>query len=138
MKNIITATIEFSFKGKRFTPSLTLELDSYMQKEGRLPNLCHLIARENNIDHYSYEYEMMQAEEIKIINAEGNIENFVVDGVLNTSEFEKAWKEQNTLSGIQDIVKRNMGISNLQEHPELKKTLLEVYRLGSSTANNSI
>lgn len=138
MKNIITATIEFSFKGKRFSPSLTLELDRFMQSHGCLPNLYPMIASENNIDHYSYEYEMMQVEDIKITQAEGLVADFVIDDKLATSDFEQAWKEQNTLTGIQSIVEKNMGISNLEEHPELRETLLEVYRLGANRPANSI
>lgn len=137
MKNIITALIEFSFRGKKFAPTLTLELDGYMQAHGRLPNLYPLIATENHIDHYSYEYEMMQVEPIKIAYAEGLVVDFVVDGSLATSEFEQAWREQATLAGIESIVKKNMSINDLQEHPGLRETLLEVYRLGANTPRTS-
>ncbi len=129
MKNIITATIEFYFKGEKFTPSLTIELDEHMQSSGSIPNLYPLIARESNIDLYSYEYEMMLAEAIKITKAEGIISDFVENELLNTEEFEKAWKKQKILTELEDIVKRNMGIDNLDQHPDLKQTLLYVYYL---------
>ena len=55
MKNTITASIHFSFKGKNHTPSITIELDQYLVGGGTLPDLCMLTANENNHDLYSYE-----------------------------------------------------------------------------------
>lgn len=52
MKNIVTASIHFSFKGERHTPSITIELDRYIKATGNLPDLCQMIARENNFDMY--------------------------------------------------------------------------------------
>jgi hypothetical protein len=34
------------------------------------------------------------------------------------------------ITNIQSIAKRHMGINDLQDHPELRKTLLEVYESG--------
>lgn len=129
-KNIITAAIEFYFKGVKFTPSITLELDSYLQSSGTVPNLYPLIAKENSIDLYSYEYEMMLSETIKITKANGIISDFVENDLLNTEEFEKTWKMQKVLTELGGIVEKNMGIDNLDQHPDLKQTLLDVYYLG--------
>lgn len=136
MKNIITASIEFSFKGERFSPSITIELDEYLQSGKSLPNLYALIATANNIDHYSYEYEMMQAEPINIIQAEGMVADFVDNGSLNLDAFVTAWKQQKIIEDLQRIVEKNMGISELHLHPELKQTLLEIYRLAESRSTN--
>lgn len=132
MKNSLTATIEFHFKGELFTPSISLEIDNYMQSRGGLPDLCMLIAKENQIDLYSYEYEMMQGESIKISQAEGLVADFIVNDTLDVNAFVQAWHEQSALNDIHAIVERNMGINDLQQHPELKNTLLEVYHLGAS------
>lgn len=138
MKNSITATIEFYFKGERFAPSITLDLDKHIQANGCLPNFYSLIAINNNIDLYSYEYEMMQSEQISITDAQGLVKEYIEDGILDTEAFESAWQEHKALQDIQSIVEKNMGISNLEEHPELKETLLEVYRLGANRPANSI
>lgn len=130
MKNSITATIEFYFKGECFTPSITIDLDLHMQSDGCLPNLHSMIANNNNIDLYSYEYEIMLAEKISITDAQGLIKEYVVKGVLNSEAFESAWQDHKALQEIQSIVKQNMGIDDLQQHPEFKKTLLEVYKTG--------
>jgi len=128
MKNIITASIAFDFKGKRYTPSIEVELDAYMQSIGKLPDLHGLIAAQNNIGIYSYEYEMMLAEDIRFTNAQGMVTKYIVDGILNSEAFESAWQKHETLQEIRTIVEKNMGINDLQQHPEFEKTLLEIYK----------
>ncbi len=130
MKNSITATIEFDFKGERFAPSLVIDLDSQMQAIGKLPNFHGLIAAANNIGIHSYEYEMLLSEEIKITDAEGIIKDYIVDGVLDAETFESVWLEHKALEEIQTIVAKNMDINDLQQHPEFIKTLLDVYKAG--------
>lgn len=131
VRNIITASINFDFKGKQFSPSLTIDLDIHLQSTGKLPDFYGLIAAENDIDLYSYEYEMMLTEDIKIHHAEGLVADFIVNNTLDTDAFERAWEEQHILDDIQKIVERNMGLSDLQQHPELKQTLVEIYQLGT-------
>ena len=130
MKNSIKATIEFDFKGERFTPSLNIDLDLHMQSIGRLPDLHGLIASANNIGIYSYEYEMLLAEDIKITDAQGMIKDYIVDGILNTEAFEAVWLEHKALEIIQTIVDKNMPLDDLQQHPEFIKTLLAIYKAG--------
>lgn len=130
MKNIVTATIHFSFKGINHSPSITIELDKHLQSTRKIPDLHPLIAKENNFDLYSYEYEMMQAEDITFSNAEGLIKNFILDGILDTEAFETNWKENNILEMLATITERHMGINDLTQHPELKNALLNAYNIG--------
>ncbi|MCW9032426.1 MAG: hypothetical protein OQK58_13115 [Gammaproteobacteria bacterium] len=134
MKNIITASIHFSFKGKRHTPSITIELDKYISSTGALPNLCQLIAKENNFDMYSYEYEMMQAEPIKFSNAQGLITHFINDDSLDIEAFYTAWNENNILNTLQDIAKEHMQIDDLKAQPELSQALLQAYLAGKKSS----
>jgi hypothetical protein len=134
MKNIITAAIKFSFKGKNLSPSITIELDSYLANGCNFPNICQLIAKHNNFDLYSYEYEMMQAQEIIYSNAQGLISEFISDGVLNMSAFETAWNENNALEKLLIIAKQHMDITDLNQHTGLKKALLEAFALGKKEA----
>lgn len=130
MKNIITASIHFSFKGERHSPTLTLEIDKHLLATGTLPNLYPLIAKENNYDMYSYEYEMMQAEPVKFSNAQGLIENYIVDGQLDHTAFISAWQEYRTVEKLQQIAEQHMGVNDFSQHPKLKDALLEAYNSG--------
>ena len=135
MKNIVTASIKFSFKGENHNSSLTLDLNDYMRTSGIFPELHPLIAKENNFDLYSYEYEMMQAEDITFSNAQGLVENFIADGVLDIDDFVAAYLEEKVLEKLVLITERHMMINDLSEHPELKQALLEAYQLGKQSGN---
>ena len=130
MKNTITASIHFSFKGKEHSPSLTVELEPYLEGAGSFPNLCSLIAKANNHDLYSYEYEMMQATDIKYSDAQGLIAEFINDGQLDVEAFEAAWNENKALIKLLTVAEEHMNITDFSQHSELKKALLAAYMLG--------
>lgn len=129
MKNIITASIKFSFKGKDHSPSITLELDPHLEAGG-LPDLYPLIAKANNHDLYSYEYEMMQAEEIIFSDAKGPVSDFIVEGKLDIAAFETAWNENKNLEQLRLIAQKHLGINAFSRHDEIKQALLAAYQLG--------
>ena len=139
MKNIITASIHFSFRGKELSPSLTVELDPYLEGGGSFPNLCSLIAKANNHDLYSYEYEMMQAAEIKYSDAQGLVAEYLNEGQLDVEAFEKTWNENKALTKLLSIAEEHMNITDFSQHIELKKALLAAYMLGKKDeAQNSL
>ncbi len=130
MKNSITASIVFCFKGETHKLSVDLDIDGIMNEGAALPELCSLIAKVNNIDLYSYEYEMMQAESVIYENARGLISNYVIDESLDFSAFEIDWKEQSFLQQLGVIAKQHLSIDNLDEQVDIKQALIEAYRLG--------
>ena len=136
MSNIITASVEFYFKGNKISASIELDLDQHMQATGRMPALFPLLAKASELDVYSYEYEMMQAEEIVFSDAKGLVKEYVVNTILDIAGFESAWQEKSVLTNIQSIAERNMGINDLQDHPELRQTLLEVYESGKKRSSH--
>ncbi len=133
MRNHITASILFCFKGKNHSPSLELDLDQHMHAGGCIPELYPLIARANNFDLYSYEYEMMQAETIIFSNPEGIVAEHVSENKLDIEAFESAWHENQILEQLQKIATSSMSIHDLKQHPELRDSLRQAYRLGKSS-----
>jgi hypothetical protein len=134
MKNTVTASIHFSFKGEELSPSITIELDQYLVNGNSLPDLCSLIAKENNHDLYSYEYEMMQAADITYSDAQGLVAEFIVEGSLNVDAFEAAWNENKALEKLLIIAENHMNITDFSQHLELQKALLDAYQLGKKEA----
>jgi len=130
MSNHITASVEFYFKGEKISSSIDLDMDPHMQATGRLPNLYPLLARAIDLGLYSYEYEMMQAEEILYNNAKGLIAEHINEGSLDFDSFEAEWSEAQTLDKLQGIAQQHLSIDDLQQHVDLKNALLEAYRLG--------
>ena len=131
MTSLVTITVEFSFKGEQHRLSVLLNLDDYMIKAKGVPDFHALIARNNNIDLYSYEFEMMQASTIKFSEAEGLVAEHVNDGELDLPAFEQVWNELRVLKELEPSLKEKLGIEDLKQQPELKDILLEAYRLGT-------
>jgi hypothetical protein len=135
MNNHITAFVEFYFKGEKITAAIELDLDQHMQNAGKLPALYPLLAKAINLDPYSYEYEMMQAEVIFFNNAKGLVAEHLDEGLLDIAAFETAWIENTLLEKLQEIAQRHLSIDDLQQQPDLKNALLEACQLGKNSSS---
>jgi len=140
-KNIIVASIEFYFKGKRYTAETIIDLDYLLEtsreNHDRLALIYSRLAKEGNIDTYSYEYEVMQEETIQFSQATGVAANYCENGVFSMGDFEKAWHENIALNHIKSIAKQHLAIDDLSQHTDLKTALTEAYLLGKSKSDNS-
>ncbi len=133
MKNIITAQIDFSFKGESLSPSATIDLDEKMQAYGAVPNFTILLAKENKIDTYSYAYEVMEATPVNITHAEGMVrQHITADKQLDIATFEKQWHENSVFEKLQAIASNQLGVNNLGENKALKQALQDAYMLGKN------
>lgn len=130
MKNSLVASVEFYFKGEKYTPSARIDLDRMMETSGGLPSLYALIARENGIDPYSYQYEVMQVEEIRYSEVEGFVADYIHDGVLDEPGFVDRWQEEKVLDDLGAIARSCLGVEELSQQPGLERALREAYRLG--------
>lgn len=132
MKNTVIASVTFDFKGKRFAPELVLDLDNYMSVNGCLPDLYPLLARACNLGMYSYEYEILQSETIVYSQAQGLVQNYIVDGLLDLVKFEAAWLEHAAISKLAVIAQQLLEIDDLSKQPKIQQALLAAYHLGQS------
>ncbi len=130
MSNKITAYIRFCFKGQTHEPSIEIDMDEFMLRSANVSEIYMLLARENDFDLYSYEYEMMQAESILFKEATGLVAEHVNDGVLDMPAFETAWKESMVLDKLAVIAKNQLSIDDLSNEPAIRQALLEAYGLG--------
>jgi len=133
MSNHITASVEFYYKGEKLSATIELDLDQHMQAAGQLPDLYPLFAKALNLDLYSYEYEMMQAEAILFNDAKGLVAEHINERLLDFESFKAAWTEAKTLEKLQEIVQRHLSVEDIHQQPELKNALLEAYLLGKET-----
>lgn len=134
MKNSIVASVAFDFKGERHTPSMVLDLDEMMARGGGLNNLHHSIAVANGIDAYSYEYEMMMADEIHFEQPEGMAVEFLNEGQFDIEGFKTKWREQQAIEVVRSIAERCVGVTDLDSKPKLKAALVEAYLAGKAKA----
>ena len=133
MKNIVTVSIPFSFKGETYAPRSTINLDEHMELNG-IPCLYTHIAEENNISPYSYEHDVMMMSDLEFEHVEGMVDDFIRDGQFDTEGFESRWKEMKLIEDIQTIATRHLNSGNdehiLEHNSALKSALLEAYELG--------
>ena len=137
MKNSIVASVVFYFKGERLAPSMVIDLDELMARNGGMNNLHHSIALANSIDAYSYEYEMMMADDILFEQPEGLAAEFLHDGQFDIERFRTRWQEQQVLEAVRPIAERCVGVSDLDGKPKLKAALIEAYLAGKASVTTS-
>ncbi|MCW8830969.1 MAG: hypothetical protein OQK32_05540, partial [Gammaproteobacteria bacterium] len=92
-----------------------------------------LLAQSNNMDLYSYEYEMLQAEELVYSDAQGLAKAFLNNGYFDSEGFEQAWHEQHITEAVSKIAKEHLDVDDLALQPELEMALIEAFRLGQQS-----
>lgn len=132
MKNSVVASVEFYFKGERFAPSLEIDLDKLMLREGNIDSLHHTIAVANGISAYSYEYEMMMAEDLHFSAPTGLATEFFSDGQFDAAGFAAKWQEERVLEKVRPIAEQCVGVTDLDAKPKLKAALIAAYLAGKA------
>lgn len=130
MNNSIDARIEFSFKGEDYALTSTVDLNRLMSNHHEFSSIHTILAREHGIDTYSYLYEVMLETELSFDNAQGGAAGFLHDGEFDHAAFARHWHEHQTAALLQPIAARELGITDLEQHPALKNALIQAYQLG--------
>lgn len=132
MKNTIKAQVNFSFQGKTFSPGLQIDLDTLLSSGQDLSRLHDRLARANDIDTYSYAYEVMESSDIEFSEATGLATEFVdQQGRFDFSAFSEAWQAEQMQQQLLQLAQKHMKINSLDEIEGLKATLLAAYRAGA-------
>ena len=130
MKNTIDAQVKFSFRGENYSPAITLDLDSITDKPETFEVLHRVIATKNQIDTYSYLYEVMESSPIIFSNAQGLAVNYLQDDNFDFSRYLKDRQDDQLSKQMTHIAEEIMGISKLENEPNLKAALIAAYKLG--------
>lgn len=133
MKSSIEISAQFDFRGETFTPVITLDLDRLMQSGAVMPDYYQLLANENGIGLYSYEFEVLESSELRFSDAQGLAADFVENGNFDFEGFRRRWLEQRELETLTAIAQRHLGVDELAQQPSLREALLEAYRLGKAS-----
>lgn len=130
MANSIDAYIEFSFKGEDYELHSTLDLDWQLERHMSFESMHHVLAVEHGIDTYSYLFEVMQVADIQYDNPQGRAADYLHDGEFDFEAYAAENETLALLAPLQAIALREMGVDDLEKHPQLKQALLRAYRLG--------
>ena len=87
MLNTITVTIPFAFKGVNHTPSCLIDLDEFIDTDMAAHFLFHIVAMENKIDKYSYQYEVLESSPILFSQPTGIAEDFLEGSYFDFDRF---------------------------------------------------
>ncbi len=132
MKNTIKVTIPFSYKGIEHSPSSIIDLDLLAQGEQSIDAVTHHVAKDNHIDNYSYEYEVLESSPKVFSDPTGIAEKFLSHNTFDLEGFKQAVTLEHEQSILQKIAKETLGIKNLKEHDALQQALLQAYHAGKS------
>jgi len=132
--NRVRVSIEYSFKGETKTLRSEMDIDDLMEAHGEMPALNDLIARDNGFDPYSYEYDVILSEDVMFEHASGPIADFIERGVLDVHAFNDHWDRTYVNRKLQDIARRHLGCTSLDDKPALKAALQEAWEHGRANA----
>ena len=133
MKNSICVEIRFSFKGENFAPKSVIDLDPYLEKGQAIPPFFQLVAHDNQIDAYSYQYEVMELGQTVFSKATGLAAEFCEQGQFDMEGFSERWREHKLRVELEKIARETMGIEALDQSSEIYSALLAAYRLGQKS-----
>ena len=131
MTTPLNAQIETSFKGENLTLKGTLDLDHlHYDPENPIP-VYHHIATQNNIDQYSYLYEILEVEPVHFSSEDPVVAQFISeDGThFDWEGFKKARKTQRAAQATEKLLAKYQ--NQLTSEDALKQALIEAYLLGS-------
>ncbi len=132
MENQISISMEFFFKGKKHSPSMVLDLDTHRHASNNYETLYTLLANNNNIGLYTYEYEMMQAEQLVFSDAKGLAKLFLKDGKFDFIGFNQAQNDKVISNILSSIANKHLSINDLSQEPNIQSALLEAYKQGQN------
>jgi hypothetical protein len=132
MRNSIDAAVDFSFKGVDYHYATCLDLDLLFRQHDAMPSIHVMLARAHSVDTYSYLYEVMQEEEIAYSNPQGFALDYLVDGEFDEATLAANWQNAQAAALVQPIAVTELGITNLELHPDIKRALIAAYNLGKA------
>ncbi len=129
-KSSVKVEILFSYKGETITTSAIVEFDQYLEKNQPVPEFFQIVARVNDIDVYSYQYEVMEMGHFRYSEAKGLAVEFCQQDNFDLIGFIDKWKEEYVLSLLSDIAKKYLDIDDLDENEAIKNALHQAHQLG--------
>jgi hypothetical protein len=132
MKNTIKVTIPFSFKGVEYTPSSTIDLDLFTLGDQTIDSVFQLVANENKIDNYSYEYEVLESATKFFSEPTGLAGDYLSDNQFDLVGFKQGQKQSNINQVVQQIATEFLEINNLDDvaHKDIQQALIKAYQAG--------
>lgn len=73
---------------------------------------------------------MMLGEDVHFSDAEGSAASFVNDGHFDFTSFEQNWHDQQLFNTLAPMIKQQLDIDNIDQHPKFKSIIMAAYKAG--------
>lgn len=133
--NSIRARLTFSFKGEDIALETIIDLDQCTGDADDPPDFHQWLARAGNFDPYSYQYEVLESEEIAFDQPTGLATSCCADGQFDWAAFVRLRQEARDLDVVRAIAMQTLGIGDLDADARLRAALLAAYRAGLTARN---
>jgi len=130
-KNSVRASVDFYFKGEKFSPSMILDIDVYLEGKYNAYYIYTELGKSIGLDAYRHEFDVMEVETIVFSQATGLVVDYVQDGTVAWQALEHAWQKQSDERAIAEIANKCFGVENINGHPKLAAALLAAFRAGA-------
>jgi hypothetical protein len=129
-RNTLRARLTFSFRGEDNALETVIDLDQCEGDADVAPDFHQWLARAGNIDPYSYQYEVLESEEISFDQPTGLAAHCCSNGDFDWLAFVSLRREARDLDVVRTIARQTLGVADLDTDARLKAALLAVYRAG--------
>ena len=129
--NTVTASIGFDFKGQHFSASTEIDVDNIIYHEDFFSSVYLTIARDNNIDIYSYQFEIMTDQNIAFSNEKGCAVGCIINGELDMKMLRENHQTKDYLTSIDKIISQH--IPQNKRCKEITIAMKEAYLLGKKS-----
>lgn len=129
MQTTITVSLSYDYRGETFTHSAQLPLPLYIENiETFFRSIPQTIADKNQLDTFTYQFELMENSPIEVIAVESRIEKSLPDLPIGVEDFLEHYTQINSEAYLQMIADEYD--IDLQSNPRLAKALEAAYTLG--------
>ncbi len=126
--NSIDAELEFDFKGERFSPRVTIDLDAYFQAGRDIVYIYDMLATSIGIDEHRHEYDVMVMQDVVFSHPQGYAQGFVHDGQVDWQGLKQAWQSKHEQDDILTLAKSHFSEQEIADHPKLLQALTQAYK----------
>jgi len=130
MLNTITVSIPFAFKGENHTPSCLINLDEFVDQDMAVHFLFHIVAIENQIDKYSYQYEVLESCPMLFSQATGIAEQFLEGSQFDFDRFKTCFQALKIEQQLKEIAK---DIDALKTQESIYAALFKAFEAGQNS-----
>ncbi len=129
--NSIDAELEFDFKGERFSPCVTIDLDAYFQADKDITYIYDLLAQSIGLNEHRHEYDVMVMHDVVFSQPQGFAQGFVHDGQVDWQGLKQAWQtniEKSEHDEVLELAKSHFSEQELADNPKLLQALTLAYK----------